>query len=164
MRSPSRIWVRASIAAAALAIAGLAPAAALGAPQQASPRKPGNGESRRAAKVGAAVRTVISKYGIPGVIVGVWQRGEAPIVEAFGSRTLDLATGRIGPPDMNPDLFMRIGSETKTFTATAVLRLVEEGKVGLEDPISKYVKGVPNGNSITIRELGEMRSGLVDFS
>jgi D-alanyl-D-alanine carboxypeptidase len=118
----------------------------------------------RRAQVGAAVRTVMAEEGIPGVIVGVWQRGEAPIVEAFGSRTFDLATGQAGPPNMSPDLYMRIGSETKTFTATAVLQLVGEGKVGLEDPISKYVKGVPNGQNVTVRELGEMRSGIVDFT
>ncbi|HVY97096.1 MAG TPA: serine hydrolase domain-containing protein [Solirubrobacterales bacterium] len=120
--------------------------------------------SGRAAKVRAAVATVMREEAIPGAIVGVWQRGKAPIVEALGSRSLDLATGRAGPPNMNPDLYMRIGSETKTFTATAVLQLVGEGRVGLEDPISKYVKGVPNGSSITVRELGEMRSGLVDFT
>jgi D-alanyl-D-alanine carboxypeptidase len=119
---------------------------------------------QRAAKVSAAVREVMAKLGIPGVIVGVWQRGEVPIVKAFGSRTVDLAAGKVGPPNMKAGLFMRIGSETKTFTATAVLQLVGEGRVGLEDPISKYVRGVPNGNSITVRELGEMRSGLVDFS
>jgi D-alanyl-D-alanine carboxypeptidase len=119
---------------------------------------------QREAKVSAAVRAAMAKLGIPGLIVGVWQRGEAPIVKAFGSRSLDLATGQPGPPNMKPGLFMRIGSETKTFTATAVLQLVGEGRVGLEDPISKYVKGVPNGESITVRELGEMRSGIVDFT
>ncbi|HEX8753259.1 MAG TPA: serine hydrolase domain-containing protein [Solirubrobacterales bacterium] len=116
------------------------------------------------ARIGAAVRTVMSEEGIPGAIVGVWQRGRAPVVEAFGSRTVDLAAGQVGPPDMSPDLLMRIGSETKTFTATAVLQLVGEGRVGLEDPISRYVKGVPNGGAITVRELGDMRSGLVDFT
>jgi D-alanyl-D-alanine carboxypeptidase len=117
----------------------------------------------RAAQVNAVVSAAMAEDGVPGAIVGVWQRGEAPIVEALGSRTFDIATGQAGPPNMKPDLYMRIGSETKTFTATAVLQLVGEGKVGLEDPISKYVKGVPNGKNVTVRELGEMRSGLVNF-
>jgi D-alanyl-D-alanine carboxypeptidase len=134
------------VAAAALALA--APAAA----------------KTREAKLSSALREAITKLRIPGVIVGVWQPGEKPIVKAFGSRTFDLATSQPGPLDMSPGLFMRIGSETKTFTATAVLQLVEAGKVGLDDPISKYLKGVPNGSSITVRELGEMRSGLVDFT
>jgi D-alanyl-D-alanine carboxypeptidase len=45
-----------------------------------------------------------------------------------------------------------------------VLQLVDAGKVGLEDPISKYVAGVPNGGAITVRELGEMRSGLLSYT
>jgi D-alanyl-D-alanine carboxypeptidase len=65
---------------------------------------------------------------------------------------------------MKPGLYMRIGSETKTFTAPAVLQLVDQGKVGLDDPISKYIEGVPNGDAITIRNLAEMRSGLVSYT
>jgi D-alanyl-D-alanine carboxypeptidase len=105
----------------------------------------------------------MKKWQIPGVILGVWQQGQPPIVKAYGARNVDLAAAKRGKP-MKTDFYMRIGSETKTFTATAVLQLVEEGKVGLEDPISKYVKGVPNGNAITVRELGEMRSGLASYS
>lgn len=140
-------------------LAGIAVAVVLGGVPATAIAAPG-----REARVSAAIRPIMAEEGIPGVIVGIWQRGEAPIVKAFGSRTLDLATGGAGPPNMNPELFMRIGSETKTFTATAVLQLVGKGKVGLEDPISKYVKGVPNGQNITVRELGEMRSGIVDFT
>jgi D-alanyl-D-alanine carboxypeptidase len=59
---------------------------------------------------------------------------------------------------------MRIGSETKTFTVTAVLQLVDKRKVRLGDPIGKYIAGVPGGNRISLRELAEMRSGLFDYS
>lgn len=100
---------------------------------------------------------------IPGVILGVWQQGKPPIVKAYGSRNVDLRTHQRGKP-MRTDLHMRIGSETKTFTGTAVLQLVAEGKVALDDPISKYVPGVPNGDNVTIRELGDMRSGLVSYT
>ncbi|RZL78902.1 MAG: class A beta-lactamase-related serine hydrolase [Rhodococcus sp. (in: high G+C Gram-positive bacteria)] len=95
---------------------------------------------------------------IPGAIVGVWQDDAAPYVQAFGVR--DTATG----DPMAPDLFMRIGSVTKTFTTTAVLQLVDQGKVGLDDPIDRYVPGVPNGDTITIRQLAAMRSGLPDYT
>ena len=64
---------------------------------------------------------------------------------------------------MSTDLYMRIGSETKTFTVTALLQLVDQRKVRLHDPISKYVAGVPDGNAITLRDLAEMRSGLFDY-
>jgi D-alanyl-D-alanine carboxypeptidase len=105
-------------------------------------------------------------YLIPGAMVGVWQKGQAPYVKAFGVRNIT-SFGPNGVPigkPMKPNLSIRIGSETKTFTGTAVLQLVDEGKVKLDDPISKYVEGVPNGDAITVRELGDMRSGLVGYN
>ena len=113
--------------------------------------------SPRAAALTAAIRGVMRHASIPGAIVGVWQRGAAPYVSAFGVR--DTATGQ----PMSTNLRMRIGSVSKTFIGTAVLQLVDQGKVGLDSPISKYVAGVPHGNEITIRELAEMRSGLPDY-
>jgi D-alanyl-D-alanine carboxypeptidase len=57
----------------------------------------------------------------------------------------------------------RIGSITKTFTTTLVLMLVEEGKLKLDDPVSDYVPSIPNGDHITVRELGDMTSGLNEY-
>jgi D-alanyl-D-alanine carboxypeptidase len=95
---------------------------------------------------------------IRGAIVGVWQDSQPPYVRAFGVQ--DAATGA----PMTPDLYMRIGSNTKAFTTTAILQLVDQRRIGLDDPIGTYVKGVPNGDRITIRMLGSMRSGLFDYS
>jgi D-alanyl-D-alanine carboxypeptidase len=95
---------------------------------------------------------------IPGVIVGVWQDGQPPYVRAFGVQ--NTATGE----PMTPDLYMRIGSNTKSFTTTAILQLVDQGKIDLDDPVSKYVPGVPNGDRLTIRHLAEMRSGLLSYT
>jgi D-alanyl-D-alanine carboxypeptidase len=64
---------------------------------------------------------------------------------------------------MSPRFNMRVGSVTKTFTVTALLHLVDQGRVHLDDPISTYVHGVPNGHRITLRELAEMRSGLFNY-
>jgi D-alanyl-D-alanine carboxypeptidase len=108
--------------------------------------------------VGKAVKGVMRQQPIPGAIVGIWRHGQKPYTKAFGVRN------KVTRAKMRPDLHLRIGSETKTFTATAVLELVDKGKVGLDDPISKYVAGVPGGEGITIRELLEMRSGLVSYS
>src|SRR5262249_30479615 len=90
-------------------------------------------------------------------IVGVRQDGIAPYARAFGVR--DMASGA----PMATDLVMRIGSLTKAFTVTAVLQLVDQGKLGLDDPISKYVPGVPNGDAITIRQLAARRRGLFSY-
>src|SRR4051794_22889670 len=48
---------------------------------------------------------------------------------------------------------VRIASITKTFTATAALRQIEQGNLALSDKLSQYIEGVPNGNRITIRQM-----------
>ncbi|MFI9243520.1 serine hydrolase domain-containing protein [Streptomyces sp. NPDC053086] len=111
-----------------------------------------------ARQLDAGVQQVMRKANIPGVTVGVWTPGQKSYVRSFG--VADKATGR----KMAPDLYMRIGSETKTFTVSALLQLVDQGKVGLDDPIGKYVDGVPNGDRITLRQLAGMRSGLFNYS
>src|SRR2546430_4909045 len=67
------------------------------------------------------------------------------------------------PASRATDLSMRIGSTSKTFTVTAILMLAKEGKLGLDDPIDRYVEGVPSGKEITLRQLAAMRSGLLSF-
>ena len=88
-----------------------------------------------------------------------WEFGHAKgnYVRAFGAS--NTATG----PPMQQTFYQSIGSITKTFTVTAVLQLVDQGKVSLTDPISKYVAGVPDGDHITIRELARMQSGLFNY-
>lgn len=60
--------------------------------------------------------------------------------------------------------YFRIASNTKTMTAALILQLAQENKLRLDDPVSKYVAGVPNGDHITIAELLEMRSGLYNYT
>ncbi len=63
------------------------------------------------------------------------------------------------------DQRFRVGSVTKTFTATIVLQLVDEGKLGLGDTLEDHLPGVvPRGNEITIRQLLQHRSGLVNYT
>jgi D-alanyl-D-alanine carboxypeptidase len=109
------------------------------------------------AQLDKAVNQTLHKSGAPGVIVGLWAPGST-YVRAFG------VADRKSRAPMNPAMNVRIGSVTKTFTITGLLRLVDQGKVGLDDPISKYVSGVPQGDRITIRELADMRSGLFPYS
>ncbi|MFI1149887.1 serine hydrolase domain-containing protein [Streptomyces sp. NPDC020817] len=105
-----------------------------------------------------AVLKVMSQAKIPGVMISLSAPGKGSYVRSFG--VADKATGR----PIRTDMYMRIGSETKTFTVTALLQLVDQGKVALDDPIGKYVSGVPNGDRITLRELAGMRSGLFNYS
>jgi D-alanyl-D-alanine carboxypeptidase len=100
----------------------------------------------------------MQKASVPGALVGIWQDGRAPYVRTFGVR--NVATRQ----PMASDLYMRIGSTSKTFTVTAILLLADRGKLGLDDPIDRYVTGVPSGNQITLRQLAAMRSGLYNYS
>ncbi|MBB2910654.1 D-alanyl-D-alanine carboxypeptidase [Streptosporangium becharense] len=59
----------------------------------------------------------------------------------------------------------RMGSNTKTMTATLVLQLVAEGRLALTDPVEKWLPGkVPNGGAITLRMLLNHTSGLFDYT
>jgi D-alanyl-D-alanine carboxypeptidase len=62
------------------------------------------------------------------------------------------------------DNYFRVGSNTKTMTATVILQLVQEGNLKLDDRVSKYYSGVPNGDTITIEQLLKMRSGLPNYT
>jgi len=112
----------------------------------------------RAAALDNAIPLALERGSIPGAIVGIWQEGREPYVRAFGMS--DMATGK----PMATDMYMRIGSSTKSFVATAILMLADRGKVSLDDTIEKYIQGVPNGDKITIRQLAAMRSGLFNYA
>jgi D-alanyl-D-alanine carboxypeptidase len=107
------------------------------------------------AKVEQIVRQFQDTNQTPGVLVGIWgPRGT--FVSATG--VADLAT----EIPLKTDMQFKIASQTKTFTANLILQLVGEGKVALDDRISKWVAGVPNGDQITIRQLLNHTSGLAD--
>jgi D-alanyl-D-alanine carboxypeptidase len=146
----------------AVALPSAAPSAAVPAAAP-SPSPPGGDAVRDLTpavqrQLDAAVRRVMGQAGIPGATVGIWTADKGRYVKSFG--VADKNTGRT----MNPGLYMRIGSETKTFTVTAMLQLVDQGKIGLDDTIGKYIAGVPNGDKITLRQLAGMRSGLFNYS
>jgi D-alanyl-D-alanine carboxypeptidase len=111
-----------------------------------------------AAQLDSVIEARIAAMGVPGAIVRLDIPGQISYDRAFG--VADTATG----VPMNIDDHTRIGSVTKTFTGTALLQLVDQGRVRLSDPISQYVDGVPSGDVITLDMLGRMRSGLPDYS
>jgi D-alanyl-D-alanine carboxypeptidase len=82
-----------------------------------------------------------------------------------GEFSVNYGTTQLGasiPP--TADTHFRIASNTKTMTAAVIMQLAQEGKLSVDDAVSKYVPGVPNGDHITIAELLEMRSGLYNYS
>ena len=89
-------------------------------------------------------------------MVGVWTPDEGEFVTAQGTANLD--TGR----EREPEDPFRIASITKTFTATAILQLVDEGKLSKTDPLSTWYPDFPNADEITVDDLLRMRSGMFD--
>lgn len=152
-RTPSRRLVTAALLAASL----LAPPAAI--PATAVPTTATDSLGPElTARLDKTIKEVREQAGIPGAVVGLWMPGKGSYVRATG--VADTATGR----PMSADSSVRIGSETKTFTVTALLELVDDGRIELDDPIAEYVHGVPNGHRITLRHLAEMRSGLFPYT
>ncbi|MBC3839230.1 beta-lactamase family protein [Streptacidiphilus sp. 4-A2] len=161
--SPSRrVFTTALLAASVLApmATGSTAAADAGsrAPYDEEDCPPGGLGPELTARLDTAIEEVRRQARIPGVIAGVWLPGRGSYTRATG--VADTATGT----PMTTDLFMRIGSETKTFTVTALLELVDERKVRLDDPISAHIDGVPCGDRITLRQLAGMRSGLFPYT
>ena len=110
-----------------------------------------------AQRLDAAINQAMTAVNVPGAIVGVWSP-EGRYIRSFG--VADTATDT----PMKTDFFSRIGSVTKTFTVTGVLQLADQGKLGLDDPIAKFIDGVPQGDTITLRQLARMQSGLFNYT
>ena len=94
--------------------------------------------------------------GFPGAIARVI----TPDGTWTGTTGTTAAGGSVTP---TPTDHTRIGSLTKTMTATILLQLVGEKKVSLDDPISDYVPGLPNGDA-TLRQVADMTSGIPSYT
>jgi D-alanyl-D-alanine carboxypeptidase len=106
----------------------------------------------------STVKHQMAAQRIPGVNVGVWVPGRGSWARSFG------VADRRTHARMRTLLHLRIASITKTFVATAVLQLVDRGRLSLDDHLSKFVSGIPNGNQITIREVLGMTAGIYDYT
>jgi D-alanyl-D-alanine carboxypeptidase len=111
-----------------------------------------------AADLGPKITARMGELSVPGAIVYVDVPGKGTWLTAFGSSATE------GAPPMSTDNHMRIGSVTKSLTAEVVLQLVDQGAIGLDDPVTKYLPGVPNGENITIRQLLGMTAGIFNFT
>ena len=95
----------------------------------------------------------------PGVSVIAVKDGKTIFRKARGMANLELGVA------IEPDMVFRIGSITKQFTAVAILMMVEEGKMSLEDPVTRFFPGYPTqGYVITIKHLLTHTSGLGNYT
>lgn len=95
----------------------------------------------------------------PGCSVLIKQNQKEVFKKAFGMANLEMNV------PLTPDMKFRIGSITKQFTAICILKLVEQGKIALNDDIKKYIKDYPtHGYTITIENLLTHTSGIKNYS
>jgi D-alanyl-D-alanine carboxypeptidase len=105
----------------------------------------------------AAVEATAKELLLPGAMILLrTPQGEF----AFGYGATEL--GGTSPP--RADTHFRAASNTKTMTAALIVLLAQEGKLRFDDPVSKYVSGVPHGDDVTIGELLKMRSGFYNYT
>jgi CubicO group peptidase (beta-lactamase class C family) len=104
------------------------------------------------------VNTQMQRQHIPGLSLLVARAGEIERAEGFGLANVELQV------PVKPETVFQSGSVGKQFTATAVMMLVEEGKVGLDDPLTKYFPAAPAAwNEVTVRELLSHTAGFGDY-
>jgi D-alanyl-D-alanine carboxypeptidase len=104
----------------------------------------------------AAVDEALSASGAPGAIVGVWTP-QGDWVAAKGEANIET-----GEPMHTTDIF-RIGSITKTFVATVVLTMADDGLLSLDDKLSEYYPDFPKADEITVRMLLNHTSGIFSW-
>jgi CubicO group peptidase (beta-lactamase class C family) len=110
------------------------------------------------ARVDDAVRAQMKEQHIPGVSLAVMRDGTIIKATGYGLANVELNVS------MAPQMLLHTESLAKAFTATAVMMLVEEGKIGLDDNIGKYLPEAPAlWNEVTIRRLLTHTSGLRDY-
>ena len=152
-----RRWMRpAALALALLAGAGTTGFTATPArPAESAPPPDAALDPDLAAQVDELARAALTD-GVTGAVVGISDPVRGSYLRAYG--TADTA----GTP-MTTDVHYRIASVTKTLTAQAVLRLAEQGRLSLDDPLEKYVPDIPYGDEITVHHLLSMRGGVYNF-
>jgi CubicO group peptidase (beta-lactamase class C family) len=109
-------------------------------------------------KVDDYIRQKMASQHISGLSLAVVLNGKILKAKGYGLANLELNV------PATPQTIYQLASMTKQFTATAVMMLVEQGKIGLEDPVSNYLDGTPESwKNITIRHLLTHTSGIKDY-
>lgn len=108
-------------------------------------------------KVDAVARKTIADTGIPSASIAIVQDGAIAYLQAYGDGRIDPRTPAVS------SMRYSIGSISKQFTAAAILLLAEQGKVSLDDSVSRFVPNLTRGNQVTIRQLLSHTSGYQDY-
>jgi len=104
------------------------------------------------------IHSEMERQHIPGLSLLVAREGNIVRAQGYGLANVELQV------PVQPETIFQSGSVGKQFTATAVMMLVEEGRIKLDDPITKYLKGAPaSWKQVTVRELLSHTAGFTDY-
>jgi len=105
--------------------------------------------------IDAAAEKALKATGVPAASIAIVREGEIVYTHAYGMQ-------RAGVP-ARADARYKIASISKQFTAAALLLLAEDGKLSLDDPVSKYLPDLTRANEVKLRQLLSHTSGYRDF-
>ncbi|HYW35571.1 MAG TPA: serine hydrolase domain-containing protein [Balneolaceae bacterium] len=108
-------------------------------------------------KVDTIASEVLQKTGVPSASVAVVRHGKIVYLHAYGAAKLHPRVAA------NTSMRYAIGSISKQFTSASILLLEQQGKLSLEDHISKWLPGLTRANEVTLREVLSHTSGYQDF-
>jgi CubicO group peptidase (beta-lactamase class C family) len=107
--------------------------------------------------VDSIVRSVLQSTGVPSASVAVVQDGRLAYAQAYGAAQLEPAVAA------RSDMRYSVGSISKQFAAAAILLLQQEGKLSLDDPVSRFVPDATRAREVTIRQILSHTSGYQDY-
>jgi CubicO group peptidase (beta-lactamase class C family) len=108
-------------------------------------------------KIDEAAQRVLDQTGVPSASIAIVEKGQIVYTHAYGKARLD------PPTPATQQMRYSIGSISKQFTAAAILLLQQQGKLSIDDPVSKYIPGLTRGDEVTIRMLLSHTSGYQDY-
>jgi D-alanyl-D-alanine carboxypeptidase len=108
-------------------------------------------------KIDTVADKVLADTGVPSASIAIVQKGQVVYTQAYGKARLD------PPTPAAPPMRYSVGSISKQFTAASILLLQQQGKLSIDDPVSKYVPGLTRGDEVTIRMLLSHTSGYQDY-
>jgi len=109
--------------------------------------------------VDSVATAAVTEHRTPGVSVAVVKNGRPIVVKGYGFADLE------NDVPATAETVYRIGSVTKQFTAAAIMRLMEQGKLSLDDTLQKFLPSFPaQGNRVTVRHLLNHTSGIKSYT
>jgi CubicO group peptidase (beta-lactamase class C family) len=109
------------------------------------------------ASIDAAVKKTMAAAGVTSVSIAIVKDARIAYVKAYGDARLEPKI------PATPEMRYKIASNSKQITATALLLLAEDGKLSIDDPVSRFLPDLTRANEVAIRELLSHTSGYQDY-